>query len=244
MTVNAILTGTTNPIVFPTASNFQQDVVPNLPSGTNTNNVAGINAQRDQGDKLCYFFSQAWPSLKSLYYLHFAGYGPSERAKDNNGKGVIQEAKSLGIQCTEWPVTDGNLNLNKLPDGDNQTGLLVLPIDFCIGEGPSQAPSIIQTVQAQVAQGGLNIPTFFPIPDWANSKVPGGTPAFGGYGLSQYNCGKLASDLVFAILWQNAPPSGNIVTAPNSLFELALNQSAATSLNIQLDQRFKRQIRP
>ena len=228
VTVNAIASGTTKPIVFPTASNFQKDVAKNLPQ-----NVTGINAQRDQGKKLIDYFFQGWPSLKTLYYLHLTGYGPSERAK----QGIDPEAAHLGIQCHPWIVNDGNLDtrLNNLPPQDGKTGLLVLPIDFCIGEGPKQAPNIIQ-----IAQVGKNLPTFFPIPDWASAA----TPAFGAYGLSQINCGKLASDLVYTILWQGASPATfGIVPAPPSLFEFVVNQTAANNLNIRLPHHLQRQVR-
>lgn len=233
VTVNAIKTGTTNPIVFPTGSHFQQDILPNkLPK-----NVTGIDAQRDQGDKLLANFKQAWPSLKTLYYLHLAGYGPSERGKS----GLTGAAASNGINpkdLHEIGVTDGNLNLNGLPPGNGQTGLLVLPIDFCLGEGPSQAPNIIQ-----VAQGEKNVPTFFPIPDWAQQTPSTPTPAFGAYGISQYQCGRLASDLVNAILWQNmSPDTFKIVPAPSSLFDLVVNQTAADKLRIDLPDSLQRHV--
>jgi ABC-type uncharacterized transport system substrate-binding protein len=225
VTVNAINTGTKNPIVFPTGSHFQQDIPNKLPK-----NVTGIDAQRDQGDKLLANFKQALPSLQTLYYLHFAGYGPSERGKN----GLKGAAASKHINLQEWPVTDGNLNLNGLPNGNGQTGLLVLPIDFCLGEGPKQAPSIIQ-----VAQGGKNLPTFFPIPDWASAA----TPAFGAYGISQYRCGRLASDLVNAILWQKmSPDTFGIVPAPPSLFDLAVNQTAADKLGVRLPASLERHV--
>jgi hypothetical protein len=155
VTVNAIQFGGSTKIVFPTGSNVKQDIPNKLPK-----NVAGIDAHRDQGDKLLGFFKQAWPSLTTLYYLHLNGYGPSERGK----AGLQQAAHANNVTLQEWQVTDGNLNLNGLPNGDGQTGLLVLPIDFCLGEGPQQAPNIIQVAQGQVAQGGKNLPAFFPIP--------------------------------------------------------------------------------
>jgi hypothetical protein len=209
---DAISSGIAQPIVSPTASNFTQDVANNVPP-----NVAGINAQRDQGTKLVDYFKQAWPPLQTLYYLHLTGYGPSNRAKN----GVDSETAHLGIHRHPLNVTDGNLTaqLNSLPSGNGHTGLLVLPIDFCLGEGPNQAPNIIQ-----VAQVGKQLPTFFPIPDWAYPTAPGGTPAFGGYGLSQVTCGKLASDLIYNILWQGSSPATfGIVPAPPSLFELVAN---------------------
>jgi ABC-type uncharacterized transport system substrate-binding protein len=229
---DAINSGITQPIVSPTASNFTQDVAPMVPP-----NVAGINAQRDQGDKLIDRFSQAWPSLKTLYYLHLQHYGPSERAK---GK-LVLEAHNRGItKCTPLNMTaDGDLNgqLNNLKKvaQDGQTGLLVLPIDFCLGEGSTQAPNIIQVAQVQT-----KLPTFFPIPDWAYSTAPGGTPAFGGYGLSQYTCGKLASDLIYGILWGGMSPTGIQVPYP-SLFELVVNKAAAENLRIRLPKNIQRQ---
>jgi ABC-type uncharacterized transport system substrate-binding protein len=227
---DAINSGIAKPIVSPTASNFQQDVAANPPG-----NVAGINAQRDQGKKLVDYFRQAWPSLQTLYYLHLTGYGPSERAK----QGVDTEAAHLGIHHHPLNVTETNLNaqLNSLPNQDGQTGLLVLPIDFCLGEGTKQAPNIIQVAQ------GKQIPTFFPIPDWADQTAA--TPAFGGYGLSQITCGKLASDLIYTILWQGASPDTyGIVPAPPSLFELVVNQTAADKLSIRLPRNLQRQVRP
>jgi len=230
MTVNAINTGTNNPIVFPTGSNFQKDIPNKLPK-----NVAGIDAHRDQGDKLLVFFKQAWPSLTTLYYLHLKGYGPSERGKG----GLQQVAHANNVTLQEWKVTDGNLNLNGLPNGDGQTGLLVLPIDFCLGEGPLQAPNIIQVAQGPVAQGGKNLPTFFPIPDWASAA----TPAFGAYGISQYMCGRLASDLVYTILWQkNSPGTFGAVPAPPSLFDLVVNPTAADRLRIRLPASLERHL--
>ncbi len=231
VTINAINTGTTNPIVFPTASNFQADIANKLPK-----NVAGINAQRDQGDKLLANFKQAWPSLQTVYYLHLAGYGPSERGKTR----LEGAAAHLGIHHYQpWLVTDGNLNPggSPLPNADGQTGLLVLPIDFCIGEGSQQAPKIIQDWQGQ------GLPTFFPIPDWANQTPSTPTPAFGAYGISQYLCGKLASDLVYAILWEKmSPDTFGIVPAPNSLFDLVVNQAAADKLGIRLPASLQRHV--
>jgi ABC-type uncharacterized transport system substrate-binding protein len=230
---DAIKSGIAQPIVCPTVSDFQKDVANNVPQ-----NVAGINAQRDQGNLLIDFFSQAWPPLQTLYYLHLAGYGPSERAK-----GTLEpEAKALGIHLNPLTMTkEGDLNgqLNKLAQAaqDGHTGLLVLPIDFCLGEASTQAPHIIQIANQ------YDFPVFFPIPDWAYQTAPGG-PAFGGYGVSQYICGKLASDLIYPILWKGASPGGNIVLAPASLFELVVNQTAANDLGIRLSRRLQRQVRP
>jgi ABC-type uncharacterized transport system substrate-binding protein len=231
VTANAIQTGITKPIVFPTGSNFQQDIAKKLPK-----NVAGINAQRDQGDKLLDYFKQAWPSLQTLHYLHLQGYGPSDRASG----AVVSEAAHRGIHCHPGNVTDATLaaQLASLPNADGNTGLLVLPIDFCIGEGPQQAPSIIQVAQVQ-----KGLPTFFPIPDWAYQTASAPTPAFGAYGVSQYNCGRLASDLVYHILWQGlSPASLGIVPAPNSLFDLVVNQTAADELRIGLPDTLQRHV--
>jgi hypothetical protein len=171
-----------------------------------------------------------------VYYLHLSNYGPSERGK----AGLQGWAASHGINLQEWTVTpDGNLNPNglQLPNADQQTGLLVLPIDFCIGEGPNQAPKIIQDWQ------GHGLPTFFPIPDWAHQTSSTPTPAFGAYGISQYLCGKLASDLVYAILWgKMSPDTFGIVPAPNSLFDLVVNQTAADKLGIRLPASLQRHV--
>jgi ABC-type uncharacterized transport system substrate-binding protein len=242
VTFDAINSGTTNPIVFPTGSNFTTDFKKSLPNNvfkkSLPNNVAGIDAQRDQGDKLLANFQKAFPSLKTLYYLHLDKYGPSERGKS----GLQGAASSNGITTlNELKMTssaDLATQLGKLPPADGQTGLLVLPIDFCLGQGADQAPSIIQA--AQVTQ---KLPTFFPIPDWAHQTTS--TPAFGAWGLSQYLCGRLASDLVYSILWGHMPPQKlGLVPAPPSLFDLVVNQTAADRLKISLPKHLKRQVRP
>ena len=235
----AVNSGITTSTVFPTGSNIQIDVRNNPPQ-----NVAGLNARRDRGTELLSYFFQGLPSLRTLYYLHLTGYGPSERAK----AGIQGVAAQNHITLQELSVTDETDLATKLagPDLPNQDanksfGLLVLPIDFCIGEAPPQAPNIIQIAQVQ-----KQLPTFFPIPDWAYQTAPAQTPAFGAYGVSQYYCGKFAGAfLVDQILWQNANPGSlGTTVAPDALFQFVLNQTAANNLGIRLPNRVRRHVIP
>jgi ABC-type uncharacterized transport system substrate-binding protein len=214
---------TSIPIVSPTGSDPVADAVP---LGTN---VAVINAQRSQKADLCFdYFKQSVPNLSTVYFLHAKGYGPSERARSL----VEPEATRKHVTLHRLEVTEATLatQLGGLPSGSvsNPTvGVLVLPIDFCIGEAPTQAPAIIQAAQ------GKNLPTFFPIPDWVTRTMP--PMAFGAYGVSQSNCGSLAANLVEQILWHGASPATfGIQFAPANVFEWVVNQTVANRLNIPL----------
>ena len=202
--------------------------------------MAGFNAQRDRGKELLSCFFYGLPSLRTLYYLHLQNYGPSELAKgDMQGMAAQNNITLQELQVID--EADLATKLASLPnqDANKSIGLLVLPIDFCIGEAPTQAPKIIQIAQVQ-----KKLPTFFPIPDWAYQTAP--TPAFGAYGVSQYYCGKFAGAfLVDQILWQNTSPGRlGITLAPDALFQCVLNQTAANNLEIRLPDRVRRHVIP
>jgi ABC-type uncharacterized transport system substrate-binding protein len=226
---NAVnFTGTTS-IVYPSVSNPASD---GIHVG---NNVAGINAKRDTTADKCldYFIQSMSPPLQTVYYLHSQHYPPAERARGR----VEHEAGVKGIHFHRVDVTEKTLHADlmaKVPmlDPSNPTvGVLVLPIDFCLGERPTQAPDIISTVQ-----GTKGLPTFFPIPDWARASPP----AFGAYGVSQSTCGELAAPLVFQIMWNGASPKTiGPVDAPDDAFEWVLSQPAIDELKIKLPERFR-----
>jgi ABC-type uncharacterized transport system substrate-binding protein len=56
-------------------------------------------------------------------------------------------------------------------------------------------------------------------------------------------CGRLASDLVYTILWQKkSPDTFGVVPAPPSLFDLVVNQTAADKLRIHLPNSLQRHV--
>ncbi len=73
---------------------------------------------------------------------------------------------------------------------------------------------------------------FFPVTDWVREKGPS---AFGGYGVPQHHCGKLAAEHVDQILWGSAKAGTLQVTqAPDNAFDWALSKEVARALNINI----------
>jgi ABC-type uncharacterized transport system substrate-binding protein len=215
----------TVPIVSPTGSDPQADRVA---LGAN---VAVINARRSQtADGAFENFLASVPSLQQVYVLYDQSYGPSTRAL-----ALIQAdqtANFTNVTLTPEPVTEASLAsvLSSLPTRNVNNpalfGVLILPVDFLIGEGVNQAPKIISSVQGQ-----NHLPVFFPIPDWVGAQ----SPAFGAYGVSQYQCGFLAANLVNQILWLNISPATlGVEPAPFRDLEWEVSKSAAQSLNINI----------
>jgi ABC-type uncharacterized transport system substrate-binding protein len=209
------------PIVFPNVSHPDTYIGNPLPS-----NVAGVNAQRSQTAGTCFAdFLQTVPTLQTgtVAYLRCKKYPPSDDAE-----GMILSAAQQfpNVTLKAMDVTDQQDLKNQLSNLPACDGLQVLPIDFCFGA----AGDIIDTVQ-----GNKNLPTFFPIPDWVQPKQPQ-KPALGAYGVSQYNCGYLAANIVTQIAWAGVSPSAiGAQLAPPASFDWLVSQSAANTLNIALD---------
>jgi len=209
------------PIVYPSVSDLKAD---KIKRGTNT---TGVSARRSHtaGECLVRFLATV-PTLKEVRVLHKKGYPPSERAL----KLVTAVAKKKGVKVTPVNIQshqDITTKLSALPKRDlkkpAELGILVLPIDVCLGA----APMIIQ-----LAQQKKNIPTFFPITDFVKHELPS---ALGGYGVPQHKCGTLAAPYVDRILWRNAKPASlAIIQAADDTFEWVVSAAAAKALNIKL----------
>ncbi len=208
-------------IVFPSVSDLKAD---KITPGTNT---TGVSARRSHTAGICFaHFLATVPTLKEVRVLHKKGYPPSDRAL----KLVSAAAKKSGIKATPVDIQSHKDITTKLSamakrnvKNPAEVGLLVLPIDVCLGA----APMIIE-----LAQKKKNLPVFFPITDFVKSKVPS---ALGGYGVPQRTCGELAAPYVDRILWRNAKPgSFKIIKAADDAFEWIVSADAAKALNIKL----------
>ena len=216
--------GVTNdrvPIVFPSVSDHRADGL------AKRGNATGVSARRSQMAGECFErFLASVPTLKEVRVLTKPGYYPAERAL----KLVKAAAKKRKITIKEIPVTSRaeiEKKLSAMAKRDlkkpAEAGLLVLPVDLCLGA----APLIIE-----LAQGRKNIPVFFPVTDWVRTTAPS---AFGGYGVPQHRCGKLAAEHVDQILWGSAKAGTLKVTeAANDAFDWALSSDVARALNITI----------
>lgn len=209
------------PIVFPSVSDHKADGI------AHKQNATGISARRSQtaGECLEHFLATV-PTLKEVRVLYKPGYTPAERAM----KKVKEAAKGRSIVIKPVPVRSRKDIQKKLSAMRKRNlkqpadvGLLVLPVDFCLGA----APLIVR-----LAQDRKNIPVFFPITDCVKAK---GSSALGGYGVPQHRCGELSAKHVDRILWRNAKATKLAVeSAPDDAFEWAVSQEAARALNIKL----------
>jgi ABC-type uncharacterized transport system substrate-binding protein len=215
------VTNDTVPIVFPSVSDHKADGL--LRRG----NATGVSARRSQTAGECFArFLASVPTLKEVRVLTKPGYYPAERAL----KLVKTVAKKHKITIKEIAVTsrgDIEKKLSAMAKRDlkkpAEAGLLVLPVDLCLGA----APLIIE-----LAQGRKNIPVFFPVTDWVRATAPS---AFGGYGVPQHRCGKLAAEHVDQILWGSAKAGTLKVTeAADDAFDWALSSTVARALNINI----------
>jgi len=216
--------GVTNdkvPIVFPSVSDHKADGL------MRRGNATGVSARRSQTAGDCFErFVASVPTLKEVRVLYKPKYYPAERAL----KLVKAAAKKRKITIKEVPVTsraDIEKKISAMAKRDlkkpAEAGILVLPVDLCL----SAAPTIIE-----LAQGGKNIPVFFPVTDWVKAKGPS---AFGGYGVPQHRCGELAAEQVDQILWGSAKAGTLKVTdAADDAFVWALSSEAARALNINI----------
>lgn len=198
-------------------------------------NVCGISAQRVQTADACYErFLRAVPTLRTIYVLHQPNYGPSDRALAKVQAMVTQPQNLITVAVTSYANLKPALDTLPVQDPDSATnlGVLVLPIDVCLGH----AQEVIDFVHKV-----KGMPTFFPIPDWVK---PDATGAFGAYGLSQRQSGVLMAERVQAI-WNNAVavPGGGFARwrdAPLESFEFLISQAVAEDQNIQLDKSIPR----
>jgi ABC-type uncharacterized transport system substrate-binding protein len=225
MSTTALLAATdvpgSTPIVFPSVSDHKADGM------TSRRNATGVSARRSQTAGECFIrFMATVPTLKEVRVLYRPRYKPAERAL----KLVKAEAKKRKVNVKPTPVasrSDVEERIAAMPKRNPQKpaeiGVLVLPVDICLGA----APRIIE-----LAQGGKNLPTFFPITDCVKSSLPS---ALGGYGVPQHRCGELAAEHVDRILWGDTKAKTLAVTAaPDDAFDWAISRAAAHALNIPL----------
>jgi hypothetical protein len=234
--------------VFPAASNqpivgivsepsIERAGTPAAPGGIfdTLTNICGISAQRSQTSDACYErFLRAVPTLRTVHVLHMPNYGPSERALTlvRNAVAPPQQLDVVNLRDAAHLMQDLNPLPQQDPDSATNHGVLVLPIDVCLGH----AQEIIDFVQQ-----GKGMPAFFPVPDWVRSDASG---AFGAYGLSQRQCGMLMAERVQAI-WANngTVPGGGFArwkTAPKEAFDFLVSAAVADDQNIQLDSSIPR----
>jgi ABC-type uncharacterized transport system substrate-binding protein len=203
-------------------------------------NICGVSARRSQTAGDCFDrFLRTVPTLIEVKVLTKQLYGPSDRAFDL----VNTAATQKGIACTPVPITDAasletaldNLTVRD-PDGPQPAmmGVLVLPIDVCLGH----AQEIID-----IAQGEKKIPVFFPVPDWVKPNASG---ALGAYGVSQQTCGEMMAERV-SVIWRsgNAVPGSPFVrwvVAPDDTLQWVVSGAVADpdELNIPLSQNVPR----
>jgi hypothetical protein len=198
-------------------------------------NICGISARRVQSAGRCYErFVRAVPTLRTVHVLHMPNYGPSERALVQVGNAVAypQQLDVVNLRDAAHLIQDLNGLPEQDPDSATNHGVLVLPIDVCLGH----AQEIIDFVQQE-----KGMPAFFPVPDWVRSDTSG---AFGAYGLSQRQSGMLMAERVQAI-WANngTVPGGAFArwkTAPEEAFDFLVSAAVAEDQNIQLDSSIPR----
>jgi hypothetical protein len=228
---------TAQPIVGVVSEPVQEQVA-------TTANLCGITARRVQTADNCFRrFVRAVPTLTEVKLLHKAGYGPSDRARDK-----VQAAANAmrnPISISDVPVTTAAAlmtALQSLPQRDLEAeppapatvGVLVLPVDVCLGH----AQEIIDYVQQD-----RGLPTFFPVPDWVRPDASG---ALGAYGLSQRRSGALMAQQVKEI-WDAGDVVPNFATvndrwipASRHEFEFLVSTAVADELNIRLKRNIPR----
>lgn len=196
-------------------------------------NVCGVSAKRVSSAGECLDrFVRAVPTLEEVKVLATTAgvYGPSDRAL----AAVQQKAKDIGIPCPTIFFADIDAletALGQLTERDPEeqaatSGVLVLPIDLCLGH----AQDIIDLVQ-----GEKKLPVFFPVPDWVSSNASG---AFGGYGVPQKTCGELMAERV-SVIWRNANTiPANLqrwIDAPNEAFVFLVSGAVADAQELNID---------
>ena len=202
-------------------------------------NICGVSARRSQTAVDCFDrFLRTVPTLTEVKVLSKQGYGPSDRAL----AAITTTAGQKGITCTAVQITDAAsletaLDALQVRDPDAQPatiGVLVLPIDVCLGH----AQEIID-----LAQGEKKIPVFFPVPDWVKADASG---ALGAYGVPQRACGEMMAERV-SVIWRNgnAVPGAPFVrwaSAPDDSFQFAVSAAVADpdALNIGLSPNIPR----
>jgi len=200
---------------------------PNDEKLSRVKNFTGISAKRSQSAGDCFVrFLATVPTLKQVRVLHMPGYRPSDRSL----KLVKAAAKKRGVAVKVVPVKtrhdiDGKLSAmpRRAPNTPADVGILVLPIDVCLG----CAQGIVD-----LAQGKKNLPVFLPVTDFVK---PNGHGALGGYGVPQHTCGVLMAHHVEQILWHSAVASSVARTSVSAAdFQWVVSAAAAKTLNIQI----------
>jgi ABC-type uncharacterized transport system substrate-binding protein len=197
-----------------------------------SSNISCVSGRRSQTAGQCFErFLATVPTLKQVLVLHKPKYGPSERAL----KLVQAAAKKRGVTVKPVPIKsrdDIEKKLSALPKRDSnkpsEVGLLVLPIDVCLG-----AASMI----VKLAQEQKQVPVFMPISDGVKQE---GSSPIGGYGAPQSKCGEAVAEHVNRILWPTgamramaASASARLMEVPDSDFEWTVSSGAAKALKVK-----------
>jgi ABC-type uncharacterized transport system substrate-binding protein len=179
-------------------------------------NVCGVSAMRSQntGD-CCEEFRESLPDLTRIYFLHKAGYTPSEDAKywlPNDPLNV-----SVPIALADNIATTIS-NLAQAPSGETY-GILVLPADRFFGERAN-------LITAATSKG---FPTY-----WSVTDFVGAGGAFGGYGVPQAVSGRFMAERVANIWTNTAIPSPPFVPIRKKHIESKLSLAVAKALKLKL----------
>jgi hypothetical protein len=188
--------------------------------------ICGVQGLRDFTAGECFLrFLQTVPSLTEVIVLNKPGYNPSVSAL-----GRINRVHAPGVRVT--PKNYSSLDSLKtaaddLParlNSDPATvGALVLPVDIALGAATKE---LIPRFSEK------KLPNFFPITDYVTIALPS---ALGGYGASQFDCGKLMARQVDHI-WRNnntiPPPADRWIIAPNMTW--VASREAASDMGVTL----------
>jgi hypothetical protein len=172
-------------------------------------NVFGVSARRTQSALECYQHFERTAPNRPMYVLHDPNYGPSVDALDSIRGG----SHSFNV----LNVTPDNIHgvIGQRNQGDN---LLVLPVDWFFG----MAKDISSSAQ------DAGVADFWSVTDWVRT---GPESAFGGYGVSQQECGRVMADLVAKVLRKKTPTNKFIIA---NIIAWRASEAAAGRVNVQI----------
>jgi ABC-type uncharacterized transport system substrate-binding protein len=175
----------------------------------NVHNVFGVSARRTQSALQCYQHFERTAPNRPMYVLHDPKYGPSCDALDSLRGG--------GHQFNVLQVTPANIQgvIRKRNPGDN---LLILPVDWFFG----MARDISSWAQS------AGVADFWSVTDWVRADTQS---AFGGYGVSQQECGRVMADLVANVLREKTPRN-KFINA--TIISWRANEQVAGQVGVQI----------
>lgn len=195
--------------------------------------IFGYVPNRVQTTLACYnHFLTSVPSVTTVYVLHDKDHGPSNAALNSLPAAVRRNTINVSKDVPPNEIAGALTTAWADVPNKQSSGILVLPVDRCFGDA----------FDINLWGYKHNVPIFWPATDWVfSATTPEQPSAIGGYGVPQYDCGRVMGQQIATLLAGGTPiqkwvyANINDPTAdPTSDIYWAVSKAAAAQANATL----------